>query len=121
MKLNVIERCRIVHEALQPGGDFPHHIAGLAKYLEVSHNLVYKMSVIHLKMIEQLKNWMKNTPYDVDKAYQMVAKLTPEDQLQFVNLTLEDKIKFLQEFRTAVKETTNKHKPVEPKTEVKEA
>lgn len=98
VSIDIIGRCRIVAQALSPEGDYPSQQFKLADYLGVSRNLVYKMLKIHTKMIGQLKDWLKTTPYTVDTSYKL-STMDPADQLKFVNLDAKDKVRFLREFK----------------------
>lgn len=118
-KLDIVEQCRIVAQALSPEGDYPSQEFKLAQYLGVSRNLVYKMRKINEDVIVQLKDWLKTTTYRVDASYKL-SVLEPEDQLKFVNLSTADKSKFLIEFGKMFQ--TPKEEPTEPApqpTEVK--
>lgn len=85
--MNIIEQCRIIHDALQPTGDFPRSTKRLAEYLNLSVNKVYKLNFIHDKMVPELKEWFKTTTYQMSTAYG-VAALEPTKQLEWLRETV---------------------------------
>jgi hypothetical protein len=80
-EMNVIEQSRIIHDALQPTGDFPRSTKRLAEYLNLSVNKVYKLNFVHEKMLPEVKEWIKTTSYQMSTAY-AIASLKPEEQIQ---------------------------------------
>jgi len=79
-EMNVIEQSRIIHDALQPTGDFPRSTKRLAEYLNLSVNKVYKLNFVHEKMLPEVKEWIKTTGYQMSTAY-AIASLKPEEQV----------------------------------------
>ena len=79
-EMNVIEQSRIIHDALQPTGDFPRSTKRLSEYLNISQNKVYKLSFIYEKMVPSVKDWMRATGYQMSTAYR-IATLSPENQV----------------------------------------
>jgi len=79
-EMNVIEQSRIIHDALQPTGDFPRSTKRLAEYLNLSVNKVYKLNFVHEKMLPEVKEWIKTTSYQMSTAY-AIASLKPEEQV----------------------------------------
>ena len=92
-QMNVVEQCRIVYEAMLPDGIYPNGIFKVATHLSVSRNKVYKMKMIHIHCTSEMKEWLKTTNYQSDKAYRL-STLKPEDQLEFTKLNDDDKMKF---------------------------
>jgi hypothetical protein len=86
-KMDIIEQCRIVAEALSPTGEFPNNKRKLGEYLEVSENKLYKMEVVHVKMIPSAKEWFRTSNYQVNTAYN-IAVLSPEIQLERIQKVL---------------------------------
>jgi hypothetical protein len=97
-KMDVVEQCRIVAEALSPEGVFPNSLFKVAEYVKVSKNKIYKMKMIHQHTIPAMKEWLKGTAYQSDKAYRL-STLTSDDQLAFTKLTDDDKMVFFKEMR----------------------
>ena len=75
--INIVEQCRIVHEALAVGGDFQGQRDKLATYLEISPEKVYKMQRAHKDASPELKEWFKGTEYQVNTYYD--KSVLPED------------------------------------------
>jgi len=81
--MDIVEQCEIVAKALSPSGEFPNNKRKLGEYLGVSENKLYKMEIVHLKMIPEAKEWFKGSIYQVNTAYN-VAVLNSEAQETFV-------------------------------------
>ena len=81
--MDIIEQCEIVARTLSPNGEFPNNKRKLGEYLEVSENKLYKMEIVHLKMIPSAKEWFKGSIYQVNTAYN-VAVLDTAAQETFV-------------------------------------
>ena len=81
--MNIIEQCRIIAEALGPGGVFEEDKYSLAEYLGIGQSKVYKMQRIHLDMLPEVKEWFKATEYQSNTAYE-VATLSAEAQRVFL-------------------------------------
>lgn len=71
--INIIEQCEIIAEALSEDGDYYENREGLAIYLEISPNKVYKMLRINRDMIPEAKEWFRGTEYQVNTAYDVAA------------------------------------------------
>ena len=82
-QINIVEQCRIVYEALAVGGAYQGQREALATYLEISPNKVYKMERAHKDASPELKEWFKNTEYQVNTYYD---KATLPDDAQRVFL-----------------------------------
>ena len=93
MKMDVVQQCQIIYEVLLPDGLYPNDIGKVARHLDVSRNKVYKMKMIYRNCIPEMKEWLKGTGYQSDKAYRL-SILKSEDQLSFTKLTDEDKMRF---------------------------
>jgi len=81
--MDVITQCEIVGEAIVPGAPYMENIEGLALFLGVSKNHVYKMSRVHSDMVSEVKDFFKYSQYQVHTAFE-VACLSPEKQRQWV-------------------------------------
>lgn len=81
--LNIIDQCRIVHNALGNEAPFMENREGLARYLDISSSKVYQMNYIHEHMIPPLKEWFRDTDYQCHKTYR-ISKLDPEAQRTFL-------------------------------------
>ena len=84
-QINVVDQCRIVAENIDSGLFKP---TGLARYLGLSDNKIYKMRRIHKDLIPEAKEWFSRTLYQTNMAYG-VASMKPEEQ----KTVLEDLIK----------------------------
>ena len=69
--LNVIDQCEIVAEALGFGSKYDENRHGLAEYLDVSSNLLYKMKYIHDHAIPEVKAWFRKTTYQGHTTYDL--------------------------------------------------
>ena len=81
--MDVITQCEIVGEAVAPGAPYMENVEGLAVYLGVSKNHVYKMSRVHNDMVPEVKDFFRYSDYQVYTAFE-VACLSPEKQRQWV-------------------------------------
>jgi len=77
--MNIIEQCKIIAEALGPGGKYEEDKYSLAEYLGISQSKVYKMSRVWLDMIPEVKEWFRKSDYQANKAYE-VSVLSEEAQ-----------------------------------------
>lgn len=82
-QINVIDQCRIVAENIDSGLFKP---TGLARYLNLSENKIYKMRRIHKDLIPEAKLWFMNTKYQSNMAYGIAAKKPEEQKLLLENL-----------------------------------
>ena len=125
VKMNIVDQCRIVAFSLGPDGDFPRQTFKLAQYLVVSKNKVYKMWKIDEKTTPGMKDWLRTTKYEVDKAYKL-STLDALDQAKFVDLTPAQKTKFLKELdnlymkvETKEEEEATTTEPLSPPVDIK--
>ena len=81
--MDVITQCEIVGEAVALGAPYMENIEGLALFLGVSKNHVYKMSRVYSNMVSEVKDFFKHSQYHVHTAFE-VACLSPEKQRQWV-------------------------------------
>lgn len=81
--LDIISQCEIVAEAMMPYAPYMENSEGLALFLGVSDNQVYKMNYIHHNMLPTLKEWFRDSKYKCYTAY-TVSRLTPEKQEQWL-------------------------------------
>ena len=81
--MDVITQCEIVGEAVALGAPYMENVEGLALYLGVSKNHVYKMSRIHSDLVDEAKEYFKDSGYQPHTAFK-VASLSPEEQLEWV-------------------------------------
>ena len=81
--MDVITQCEIVGEAVALGAPYMENVEGLALYLGVSKNHVYKMSRIHSDLIDEAKEYFRDSGYQPHTAFK-VACLSPEKQRQWV-------------------------------------
>ena len=81
--INITEQCRIVAEALAPGGEYEENWFGLKQYLGIERSKVYQMNKIHYDMIPSVKEWFLGRDYQANKAYS-VASLPREAQEMFL-------------------------------------
>ena len=81
--MDVITQCEIVGEAVANGGPYMENYEGLALYLGVSKNHVYKMSRIHSDLVDEAKEYFRYSEYQPHTAFK-VACLSPEKQRQWV-------------------------------------
>lgn len=81
--MDVITQCEIVGEAVAPGAPYMENIEGLALFLGVSKNHVYKMSRIHSDLIDEAKEYFKDSGYQPHTAFK-VASLSPEEQQKWI-------------------------------------
>ena len=72
--INIIEQCRIVAEALAPGGEYEENWFGLGEYLGIKRSKVYQMNKIHYDMIPSVKEWFKGRDYQANKTYSVVSR-----------------------------------------------
>jgi len=83
VKMNIVDQCVIVAEALGYGSPYEGDNEGVCFYLNISPNKVYKMNYIHHAMTPRVKDGFKMTDYQCNKAYE-VATWSPEVQLKFL-------------------------------------
>ena len=81
--MDVITQCEIVGEVVAVGAPYMENVEGLALYLGVSKNHVYKMSRIHSDLVDEAKEYFKDSGYQPHTAFK-VACLPPEKQRQWV-------------------------------------
>ena len=81
--MDVITQCEIVGEAVASGAPYMENVEGLALYLGVSKNHVYKMSRIHSDLVDEAKEYFKDSGYQPHTAFK-VASLSPEEQRKWV-------------------------------------
>ena len=84
-QINVVDQCRIVAENIDSGLFKP---TGLARYLGLSENKIYKMRRIHKDLIPEAKQWFMNTKYQANMAYGIAAK-KPETQKTMLDELIE--------------------------------
>ena len=82
--MDVITQCEIVGEAVALGAPYMENVEGLALYLGVSKNHVYKMSRIHSDLIDEAKEYFRDSGYQPHTAFK-VASLSLEEQKKWVN------------------------------------
>jgi uncharacterized protein YihD (DUF1040 family) len=82
-QMNIIDQCQIVATGLGFGSPYEEDTEGLATFLELSNNQVYKMNYTHHHMIPELKKWFSETEYQCHTAYSK-AVLSREKQLEFL-------------------------------------
>jgi len=84
-KINIIEQCRIVYDALRnKDSQYYRNTQGFIELLDVSENKVSKMMIIHRKMHPQLKEWFSGTDYQMNTAY-MVGRMSHKAQLEWLH------------------------------------
>ena len=81
--MDVITQCEIVGAAVALGAPYMENIEGLALYLGVSKNHVYKMSRIHSDLVKEAKEYFRDSGYQPHTAFK-VASLSPEEQRKWV-------------------------------------
>jgi len=81
--MDVIDQCKIVGEALGKGAPYMENVEGLALYLEVSKNHVYKMGRVHTDMVDEAKEYFRGSGFQVHTAFQ-VASMAPDEQRRWV-------------------------------------
>ena len=81
--MDIITQCEIVTEALSFGSPYEEDVSGLAEYLGVSYNQVYKMNYITENMIPELKEWFHGTQYQCHTTYDR-ATLPVKAQWEFM-------------------------------------
>ena len=101
--LDVVEQCRLVAEVLAPGGEYVNNKRGLAKFLNISENKIYKMERVHKDALPETKEWLKGSGYETNMAYTL-AVLSQGNQRKFLSLVKEEQAKFLEK----INETENK-------------
>jgi len=70
-QINVVDQCRIVAENIDSGLFKP---TGLARYLGLSENKIYKMRRVHAQLIPEAKEWFSHTKYETNTAYEIASK-----------------------------------------------
>ena len=83
-KLNIIDQCEIVADALAWGAAYDEDKAGLAAFLDISPNKVYKMQYTHHHAVPELKTYLRGTEYQAHTAYKF-AVMDPESQRVFLD------------------------------------
>ena len=81
--MDVITQCEIVGEAVASGAPYMENVEGLALYLGVSKNHVYKMSRIHSDLIDEAKEYFRDSGYQPHTAFK-IASLSSEEQRKWV-------------------------------------
>ena len=81
--MDVITQCDIVGEAVADGAPFMENYEGLALFLGVSKNHVYKMNYVYKNMVDEVKEYFRHSDYQVHTAFN-VASLSQEEQLWWV-------------------------------------
>lgn len=81
--MGVIEQCEIVGLALGKGAPYMENVEGLALYLGMSKNHVYKMGRVHTDMVDEVKDYFRGSIYQVHMAF-TVASFTPEKQREWL-------------------------------------
>ena len=72
-QLNVIDQCAIVAEALGEGSVFEGDKEGVALYLDISENQVYKMNFTHHNTLHEMKEYLRKTEYRPHTAYKFAV------------------------------------------------
>ena len=67
--MNVVDQCEIVYKALSVGGVYQGRETALAEYLEISYNKVYKMERAYRCSTPELKEWFRESEYQVNTFY----------------------------------------------------
>ena len=101
-QINIIDQCEIVAQAAAYGSPYENDLEGIATYLEISKNKVYKMSYTAKHMIPELKEWFRETEYQGHTAYDK-ATLSPEAQREFLR-----NIQILETGRDSLSQTITK-------------
>ena len=81
--MDVVTQCEIVGEAMANGGPYMENYEGLALFLGVSKNQVYKMNCVHKNMLDEVKEYFRCSDYQVYTAFN-VASMSHEEQLWWV-------------------------------------
>jgi len=82
--LNIVDQCQIVADALGFGSPYDENRDGLAEYLGVSPNLIYKMKYVHDYTLPEMKTYLRKTLYRGHTAYKF-AVMSPESQQVFLD------------------------------------
>ena len=84
-KMSIVDQCAIVAEALAHGSPLEGDKEGVAMYLDISQNQVYKMEYSHKNLIPEMKNYLRTTDYKTHTTYDTFALMTPEAQRAFLD------------------------------------
>src|SRR4030042_1111773 len=76
--IDVIDQCKVVGEALGKGAPYMENVEGLALYLGVSKNHVYKMGRVHTDMVDEVKEYFRGSGFQVHTAF-LVASMNPDE------------------------------------------
>jgi hypothetical protein len=83
-EVNIIEQCRIIHEAIHnPESEYYEDRFELARLLDISKNKLYKMDCIHRNLHPKVKEWFSGTDYQMSLPYD-VSTYTDESQLEWL-------------------------------------
>ena len=82
-ELDVITQCEIVAEATANGAPYMENLEGLALYLELSKNHVYKMMRVARDLLPELKDYFAATAYQPHTAFN-VSRLDAEGQRRWL-------------------------------------
>jgi len=82
-RIDIVEQARIIAEALEIDGEYVGRKVELAEYLGISPNKLYKLSIVHRDLIQETKEWLKQSPYQMSTAY-YVSQLPPMAQLEWL-------------------------------------
>ena len=72
-KLKTVDQCAIVAEALSWGSPFEEDREGLASFLDISPNQVYKMKCIHTQAIPEMREYLRKVDYKPHTAYNLAS------------------------------------------------
>lgn len=84
VKMNIIEQCRIVYEAINnEDSEYYGDRFKLRQLIGVGNNKLDKMIIIHNRMHQDLKEWFKGTDYQMNTAYR-IGSLPHKAQLEWL-------------------------------------
>lgn len=83
-QLNIIDQCAIVAVSLAWGSPFEEDREGLASFLDISPNQVYKMKTIHFQALPEMKEYLRKTDYRAHTAYNL-GSMSAESQREFLD------------------------------------
>ena len=83
--LNIVDQCEIIAEALSFGSPLEGDKEGVAMYLGISENQVYKMNFSHHNLIPEMKEYLRKTDYKAHTTYNTFAIMPPEAQREFLD------------------------------------
>src|SRR4030042_7142416 len=81
--MDVIDQCKIVGEALGKGAPYMENVEGLALYLGVSKNHVYKMGRVYTDLTPEAKEYFRGSDYKVNTEF-LVASMNPDETRRWV-------------------------------------